>query len=506
MSQAMSDIDLPASVVADSSLIHRVLLADPSDFSKLTISGQPADLETLSFTNFDESLARVRTNTGIDDISVMLKAAFRDRVLDESERSQRNSAVQELLSDLHNHLRALVPSRTDLHGLLQKESILQAQSLADLNGLVVQAAQALVQLESPARSMSTLAWLETAQSPSNHVDLSFVVTSILYLLQKAEQCQTDKQNFYLGRVWAPRIHEHGVALKRRHFEQSHGSLVELNNAKATKLWIQELFAAIPDSERKGLLVSPEARQALVFRGWIDEIVFRPGTRPPLQLPEVLDHDQDALRRIRSLTRLAVAGSALALHACTAAKQSPDVLKLATEDTPSLESRRVALVQAISEPLSKTPGQYQDEVSVAVINLSRKWSNSNSIDSAAEETLRGRTRAVLQAEDPVLQVLERRMKTCFSETVTWPPESLQSMPNVLQSGEVLLHQKNPAMIDQGKALFLERAKSIFRHNGLAFYASDLSESALLARKIIHLAWRVFGDALLDRLILQECSGT
>jgi hypothetical protein len=112
---------------------------------------------------------------------------------------------------------------------------------------------------------------------------------------------------------------------------------------------------------------------------------------------------------------------------------------------------------------------------------------------------------LRGEDPVLKLLNGRMKECFGQLVVkLRPETAASSANVvpaaLKSGRPMVVDGTAAPVEQRSDPFLKEAHQLFCSRGLAFYASDLAQAAKQAAQVIELAWKLYGDVFLDRIIL------
>jgi hypothetical protein len=522
-SRNTSEHSLP-SVAVDPRLVHRVLLTDPVDFSSLTMSGHPRVTTTQTYTEFSDSLEGSRTSSrsssgGSNPINMqaLVRGAARDVLCQRVQTSQSLEPAKEVLLELHNKVRQLIPSRKDLHSLLKDEGVQQAENLSQLQSATLVIAQALLQLESPARSASTMEFIK-AQSKSiptssndemNPESISALITPLFYLMWKIELCAADMQDFYLANVWAPQIHQNGMSLAHEYFQAQYGKFTDSTTAPKTRQWIQSLLDkemqqqagphaadTITTSRQSGAW-----RQALLAKGWIEDIMFRSPDLPVLALPEILALDADNLADIRQVTRLAMAGSALALHACTTAGQSTDALNHQVQDR-SLEVQRVALVQAMNEQQRRSPADYERIVGDAVVALALQWNSD--MEETAVSSLRNRVTVTLRGEDPVLKLLNGRMKECFAQLVVKLREpaaaSANVVPAALKSGRPMVVDGSAAPVERPIDPFLKEAKQLFCSRGLAFYASDLAQAAKQAAQVSDLAWKLYGEVFLDRIIL------
>jgi hypothetical protein len=524
----------------DVALIHRVLLTEPSEWSDLTVSGLPRILHTLSLEEFSNDMTMINDNINSHDSmqKLVVKRAFRDYLIKQLKQSDDNSNIeplQQLLQELHQNIRNLVPNRIDLHSLLSDEQVTATKALSDLLALLIRAGHALQQLESEARSESTAAWIEQAQQQQQQQQLGqeqtataqlaeFITTSLLYLLYKCELCQSDKDDFYLSHVWAPRIHHQGmgVAMERKVFLQHYGNdLSSPNTAPRTRHWIQTLVinycqtnnnsppsqgddAPAPSTNTRltQLETSTAAiKRELIRTGWIQTILFRGSDQPPLELPEIFALDVDRLSRIRQVTRWAAAGSAVTLLMSHVTGVSATTLQTLAAPYTALAMRQTSLMQAIQAVASSSIEVFEQAVVDQVIALAREVKSS--LDTASQEALTHRTLAVLRGQDPVLQVLDQRMKRIFLGQMEEP-----SVP-VLRSGQnptlaSSLHDNaiNNSNGNSDHALLQARQQALFVNQGLGLYASQLAMACKLANKILDVAWMVYEDAM-DQMIRQAC---
>jgi hypothetical protein len=458
----------------DVELVHRILCCDPSDFTSLTPEVKSA---TPEYDDFRQNLLE-----GSDPASIM-KRAYYDGLCDTTDHEKAKISLNNLLLELHTAIRSLVPHRQDLHSLLNDQRALPDIPM-EMLPWIIQAAQALTQLESEVRAESTHSWIRQAQNASltagstSKEQISFLVTSIMYLLFKVESCEQDKQSFYLTQVLAPRLYTtgKGIDLERKALKERFGS-----NLPITTAWIKSL---VKEDQKKSLTESREARQSLIRVGWIEDILFQKNRQTII--PEIFLLDVKNLQSIRQTTRLAAAGCALGLHVCTAVKCNPEVL---LKD----ESRGIALVKAMGNRSHGSIDKYEEGVEDACMSLARVWKDGP-LDDREQQILKGRTRSVLRGDDPVIQLLDNRIKELFvavtsSEVLSFPVKAragIQALPT---------HTK--------ESPFLQRARQKFQDRGLGFYSLDLAHGAQLAFFVADLAWTLYADEFLDKIILDAC---
>ncbi|GKY95575.1 hypothetical protein MPSEU_000518900 [Mayamaea pseudoterrestris] len=447
--------------------IHRVLLeggvqpvrATPSfqDFAESLDLRQP-----LKFISNISADLQPCSSSGCLIVTCIIQSAYRDSLCVAMKEHRSLDPAKSLLISLHDKIRSLIPSRIDLHDQLSDH--IRERKKKGVLIRIITAAQALEQLESEARAETTNAWISVAHKlvdegldssmteiteEGRGLDISdsFLITSVMYLLLKAELCEQDKQEFYLARQ-AKYILDHGLDMERSHFIGRFGEL-SIASAPDTRKWIETVVKrATPDIKAK-LKNSSAARHDLVYSSWISDLLF---ADEQLNLPEVFALDLNGLKGIREVTRIAAAGSALALHACNAAGKSASILEEPDDD--AVYRCRAAMVLVMNERHGKSQIEYESIVSAHVVALAKVWNPM--LDSSAVNMLRSRTLKVLRGEDAVIRVLEGRVSTAFAT---------------------------------------------FSKYGMVFYASDLALAASTAYKIVDLCWRVFAAQLLEPMILQ-----
>ena len=584
----------------DPALIHRVLLTDPSDYANLTMSGQPRLDRTPAFdANFlyDNGFTDTTPPTlgeGGDgseptvssQISRTMKKAFHDALVasllqaatqsegarEEGPDAEQNSPpsntctsdLSAIIIDLHKKMRQMIPNRTDLHGTLSDEEVQNIQLggrdvLSAYLPHLIRSAEALVQLESEDRSVTTRQWLEMASSavaalsspPVLPLDIPspeiFVVSSLSYLHLKADLCGSDIADYHLSTVLAPQIALHGPEYERFVFQQRFGPFGEEGTAPITRQWIERTIQECGMS-REELRASEERRvTALQTSGWVNLILFQTrgevsneeeeggsgadsggidaeeeGTgehepqqqqqqpQPFILVPEILQSDVANLRSIRSTTRMSVIGSALALHACTVAGVGDAVLRR-EPSTAEINQCRDDLIEAMSGRDVSSQQAFEEDISSAVIALARVLKPT--LGAQEEQVLKSRTPKVMKGEDPVVKLLDNRMRVIFCELMEWTPENSQTIPNQMSTGRRMASQPSSSSGSAPVAststsisdLFLAEAKRRFMTRGFAFYSRELADACLKATKVINLAFIVYGKDLMEPTMLKALQG-
>ena len=531
---------------ADPATVHRILLTDPAEFSSLTVSGVPRMTETPTFDEYRESLqppsgatgssasgaaAAAIHNNDIKNVTMqsIVQGAAVTALVERLQSSQNIEPAVHLLLELHEQLRRLIPNRRDLHSLLSDESVRAATGFKQLLAACVKAAQALIQLESPARVATTEQWIQSVKSQTiastasttttnnssggddwDADTVAHTVVSMFYLLYKTQLCVEDKQDFMLGHVTAPQIFRQGRALEHAHFQARFGQFGhDQATAPATRQWIQSLVVqqkSSPDTSSSSSSLTITSHRDLVAVGWIRDIMFRGPELPALNWPEILALDVENLSSLRKVTALAAAGSTVALHVrTTAGRQSTDET---TDESTESTGYREALVQAMTEQWRP---DYEETVGDAAVALARHYySSCGEIDEAACQSLRNRVGVVLRGQDPVLKLLDGRMKECFCQLALrsdkqrvsssdTQQQQQQQLPATLKTGHGSVADGNSKISSDKADPFLQEANRLFCNRGLASYAVDLAAAAKLGIRVIDLAWTLYGDVLLEGMI-------
>ena len=500
----------------DPALIHQILLTESTDFSSLSMPDFPErSLKTLSYEGFNECLETSDISSLEQD--TVVKKAVRDHALGRiTQKPDDLTPFQDLLLELNNNIRGLIPNRKDLHSLLEDSKVQKVQKFSELILYIKTAARALAKLESEVRVESTqklLNKLEIIDNDDGYKLAEECVMAILYLMYKTELCESDKQHFYLENIWAPKIHKEGPDFERKDYQRKFGSFSDPNSSPATRQWISFLFESegkenAPNSTVQQLKGSSEARKDMIRSSWIEDIVFRDTQQKSIPLPEILSYDMKRLEILREVTKVAVAGCALALHACSAANANPQEV-LTTVGPQSLQRRRENLLEAMKNRFGKPSEDYEMEVVRASVALAQEWTTS--LAASAKESLSSRVIAVLRGQDPVLKLLNTRIKETMRDVLLqklYEKSNVEAknVPKEIKSGRDLgikaTIPKNEGKRAQAHERYL--AEKLFCQRGLAFFASELAMASRFAGIIIDLAIRLYWEDLLNKIILECCS--
>jgi hypothetical protein len=396
---------------------------------------------------------------------------------------------------------------------------------------------------------------------------SFALASISFLHYKAELCQAETADFQLGHLLAPRIYKLGRKYLSHLFQEKFGSSTNTNtnsntntstssstrnemesyNVPNTKAWIEEMVQNTSYTMEEVLSSEEKRGHVLLQTGWIDNILFRsprsvneedenhsssptasptaspssssspkPSSPTHFLMPEVLWLDMTTIRDIRMTTKISVVGSVLALHATSAAGVNDSILKKDPLDF-IVEDCRVKLAVAMGNRNVGSQELYERNIGHAVVELAKALNPSISNDS--EKSLLNRTKATLRGEDPVIKLLDNRMRGIFRMLVVSNPQTRQQVPTSIKTGRNLSFSKSGGGVGVGvrggehlssangdmtfNFLFKQAAKQEFISKGFGFYSNELAEASLLACRTINLVLYLYGSQLLEKIFFNVC---
>jgi len=524
------DIDqrfLGDEILSNRLLVHKILLTDPVDFSSLSwneVDAQqpntvsPKDFIMASLSQEQDSATgtiQLTTEYMPMRIAESMKLAFFNRMAQQMKDGTYDS-VREMLSELHTKMRSLLPNREDLHSHLKDEEVSLTSSTSDILRCLVRCGYLLSNyLESAARAPSTVELIDCLEAFLSRplrgdkngmipYDIEseelFAVLSIAYMIHKTELCQVDISNYKLSQA-APLLHLVGNEYEVKHFKKSIGmdyssttSIEELKHIlPSTWRWVKTLRSSIDSSGEN--LNFDQKMDIVKGQGFVDCILF---TRRQLILPEVLSLDVESISQIRSEARLSVISSALALHACSIAK----VVGTAIPSSEAGDAR-----QRLSSVLRKKhfdQDQLESEVTDAIGNLTKALAERD-LNEDESSTLRNRALAVLNGDDPVLKLLDNRVRSFFRFVCKWKPDnSCTTVPLEMKTGRSVLKEGDtaPAAIPSTKQEFILAAEKEVLRLGFAYFGSDLIKAGNQARGIIALACKNYGRDILNRLLVAD----
>lgn len=479
-------------------LLHQIQLAPRiEDVPVPRISKTP----TPGFPSYQEQLLQSNSNNSADP-ALAMKRAFHDHMVESvlSATKQDLTPLRQPLLELHKKLRDLVPNRKDLHGRLQDDrpdlDISKAKKFLEW---IMEAGYALSMLESEVESVTTTYWIDHAKttlssgtydSMERTKQLSFLICSLFYLIEKADRAQQEKDSFYFHTAILPKLYhtDQGYQIERKFMLERFPNF----DWPITRRWVCSLLKDLSDDEKKKVRDNAQQRKQLIARGWIESIVFQKGCG--VEVPEVFGLDVGAIRAIRSVTRLAAAGCAIGLHATQVAQKSPEMLS-------QQESNGAALVRVLKQTHIFN---YETRVEDAVLGLVKEWKGegaSPSLTDTEVESLRQQTRNVLRGEDPVINLLDSRMQKLFGElAVEYTPKNADSIHLVANMRSGVSDGMTTNVSETG---FESKAQMALSSQGLSLYAKDLAKAAELASRIPDLACQLY-DAQFLKITTTEAS--
>ncbi|OEU10005.1 hypothetical protein FRACYDRAFT_263918 [Fragilariopsis cylindrus CCMP1102] len=537
-------------------LVHQTLLSHTDVLNQMKKS-----IKTPSpgFQQYQDEIRLVHevrnVNVNIKKSSIM-KRIFHDNILNtvimannngdsDDNNSKKNddllSPLFRLLIDLHEKIRALVPNRKDLHGILKDEyNNIAAESSSNhmmflLLSRIIEAGKALSMLESKFQSEATILWIDIATN--HHIivqhqrstsdkqktmeeggssvvddDISFLICSLLYLMEKTDRAQKEKDAFYFEHVISPYLFKNNnnsnnndsaaYQTERNAMENKFNSCLPI-----TRKWIQNMMMISNNTNTNNnsnemgennrdddLEKCHNERRLFITKGWIESILFE--EKHEIKIPEIFYLDVNAIRSIRNVTRLAVTGCALGLHAAIRALRGGG-------DNNNIQEE--------GEHQS-----YEEYIEDTMVGIAQGWAEDTATSSSITEdeiaTLRGQTRNVLRGQDPVIQLMNNRMKSIFLELAlknTNDSSAAATIPHKIQSGrQKRINEDNLTENDDEEEedkvtdhpIFVQNAEKVFCSRGLAFFAKDLARATLLSVKIPQLACNLYDKMILD--IIQE----
>ncbi|GFH49790.1 hypothetical protein CTEN210_06266 [Chaetoceros tenuissimus] len=459
------------------------------------------------------------------------------------------SPLLPLILELYENLKALIPNRKDLHDSFQISTTEIQNSLHSYKetiALIRNIAEKLTHLESQDRAVSTQNWLDSFSNTDSNLycdekmtlpiynpttdeseeitlmQKKWVVASVHFLSEKISQTLKDIADFQLSHVLAPQIHSMGKQLLLQDFNaRFHCS--ESGVPPHTITWLQEIIDSCSDE----IMEWDETQRlnVIVQKGWVDHILFRtPRNDPellskntsdnsndkdsnaspptPFYMPEVFYLNESSIHGIRLTTQISVVGSSLALHASssagpgTGAKLKQDPLE------PIVEDCRMNLIHAMGNKMVGSQEEYENAVTEAVVDLTTVLNSSileNEEALADMKMILGKkVSATMRGTDPVIKLLDNRMRNIFREMIVIDPRKVsqkQQAPTSMKSGVMnSAPSNNQGDNDSYRAAFKEICKKEFVKGGFSFYAEELAEAILMAHEIMQLTLDVHGSWL------------
>jgi len=497
------------------------------------------------------------------------------------------SPLLRLLIELHEKIRALVPNRKDLHCILNEEyNIDELSNSMMFLPWIIEAGKALSILESKFQSETTETWIDLANTinakhqrseqkmtekmleaeaeaeatpaliSSSQDELSFLICSLLYLMEKTGRTQKEKDAFYFEHVIIPYLCDNkdnnnsnsnnngskGFQIERNAMQNKCHSYLPI-----TRKWIQNRMMMTTnnitechskkDAKKDAFLINHDecyqARRLFIIKGWIESILFEEKNEIPI--PEIFYLDVNRIRSIRNMTRLAVTGCALGLHAANLLTSNRDDNSSNNAHDNFLLNDKLSserLVQALRgsggnnnnniqqlEEHQFSQSSYEECIEDTMVGIAQEWAEettSSIITGDIIATLREMTKKVLRGQDPVIQLLNNRMKSIFLELALDENELLLlsspttiAAPYKMQSGRQKRIEGNSSSTTTTPTkeeeltdhpVFVKNAEQVFCSRGLALFATDLAHALLLSVKVPLLACDLYDKMIVD--IIQE----
>ena len=196
------------SLVSNPDIVHKILIAKSITDVSLQENGRRARTPF-----FNEEVME-------EGVESTVRRAFWDIVSSDLEEKNFTSFVDGV-DALQNKVADLVSSRDDLRAKILVDP--EVSSLADCAASLVSVAQILSTFESVERATSTDKWLEEETIASNSNMLpSFLVTSLQFLIKKADLCAADLVDAKL-RAIAPFVRANGATYEKSFFSKAYGA-------------------------------------------------------------------------------------------------------------------------------------------------------------------------------------------------------------------------------------------------------------------------------------------
>lgn len=454
-------------------VVHEILLADNVDIKERLCKNPDASIVDClnSFMDkFKNSTSLSENADTIDSFTFTMEKAFADHMIENWISNNNMVGVKEMLSEIMQKMRNLVPKRVDLHVLFSDTYANACEDAADVLALLARVANAMSSsLESEYRATSTLQWLKATRSfgsthtipfqfPNIH---SYVVFSMLFLVKKLDICHADLVNFKLMRV-TPLIRQNGVSYERQCFLQKHPTFDELHG---TRNWVKRMNLALE--------AAPSNIHVALKEGFVDELLF---VRERISMPEVLSLDAARISSIRDRTQRAVICSSLFLHASNIAQCRVSSL----QSEPKLSKAKYHKDVIMKSLRNNLPyDELYRTISVAVVSLTEAICEVE-LENATIESLLSATDSVLKGSDPVLSLMDKRIRDLFKAACTFELSKVNA-PQSMRSG--IQSSKSLAPGEAQKNMFSEELRVKSMKLGFGVVAEDIVEASYDAFKII-----------------------
>ena len=218
-------VELPESIASNRQLVHRILLTDPSDFDKLSWDGTDAHAAALGPCEFMASFFSQESSDSpprsLEDLPQRIAQSMRYAFLNQAAQEARGGnfgPARDLLREMQEKMRSLLPNRQDLHSHISDADIVACNSIDDVVRIALRSSYLLSSyLESPARASTTTDMIRHLEdfaasredaARSSPVEIPFgleseelfALSSVAFVIYKAQVCSVDISNFKLVSV------------------------------------------------------------------------------------------------------------------------------------------------------------------------------------------------------------------------------------------------------------------------------------------------------------------
>jgi hypothetical protein len=297
-----------------------------------------------------------------------------------------------------------------------------------------------------------------------------------FLVKKLDLCHADMLNFRLLKV-TPLIRQNGVIYERDRFQEKHS----FENLHATKQWIKRIKSSSDVNE-------PVLVTAL-RKGFVEELLF---VRDAVALPEVFLLDCERINNIRVRTQRLVISSALFLHSCSILKIRMMSLS-STSIASKLDHYKNVVIMSLRSNLV-----YEDlfnQVVSAVTDFGVAARNAP-LDDSEKQRLCCSVDSILKGTDPVLSLMDKRIRSVISNACTFCPQSIvTTAPNSMRTGALSVAPKASVNASPIKTQIGVHVTKDAIRLGFSFVVSDLAEVAYDAYKVIDHCIRVHEEKVL-----------
>eukprot|EP00557_Chaetoceros_sp_GSL56_P013597 CAMPEP_0176476906 /NCGR_PEP_ID=MMETSP0200_2-20121128/317_1 /TAXON_ID=947934 /ORGANISM="Chaetoceros sp., Strain GSL56" /LENGTH=1066 /DNA_ID=CAMNT_0017872637 /DNA_START=272 /DNA_END=3472 /DNA_ORIENTATION=+ len=473
-------------------LVHEILLADDEDIEK-QLFREPelsiVDCVDTFMDKFKNGCVDSSTTSDVGAFAFTMEKAFFDQISDEWVLNDNMRGVKEVLVEILSKMRKLVPSRKDLHVHFSSIHADNCARAVDVLSLLLRLAKVMGDLlESPFRAQSTLKWYQIStlfhEGRISEVPFgfttskSYIVASLAFIVKKLDLCHADVINFRLGKL-TPIIKTNGVSYERSRFNHKYGSSAQ--NLLATKAWMERLKPDLMDCSL-GL-------PAALRKGFVDELLF---VKERISMPEILCLDAARISSIRERAQKIVLTSSLLLLMCNII--SFPISRFESKDL-------IGKVKVYKDTILRLLRSYVSFEDACVKSSDAILSFAEAIigeklDDVMCQKLSEATESVLRGVDPVLSLMDKRIKDVFRSACTLNAKDIPSyerLPLQMRSG--VSTSQSSESINVAKQKFCTEVSS--RALKLGFYGltDDLVEVTYDANKIINHCIQVHQEIVL-----------